>query len=32
VLALVDAVMSVAVDMLQSGKRFMQINNMITDC
>ena len=30
VLALVDAVMSVAVDMLQTGKKFLQINNKIT--
>lgn len=30
VLALVDAIMSVAVDMLQTGKRFLQINKMIT--
>ena len=30
VLALVDAIMSVAVDMLQTGKRFLQLNKMIT--
>ena len=30
VLALVDAVMSVAVDMLQSGKRLTHVNNLIT--
>ncbi|MDD2467499.1 MAG: transposase [Desulfobulbus sp.] len=30
VLALVDAVMRVAVDMLQTGKKFLQINNQIT--
>ena len=31
VLALVDTVMSVAVDMLQTGKRLSCINNLITD-
>ena len=32
VLALVDAVMSVAVDMLQSGKKLSQNKNLITAC
>jgi hypothetical protein len=30
VLALVDAVMSVAVDMLQTGKRLTHVNNLTT--
>ena len=28
VLTLIDAIMSIAVDMLQTGKRLSQINNM----
>jgi hypothetical protein len=32
VLALVDAVMSVAVDMLQIGRRLSHINDLITGC
>ena len=31
VLALVDAVMSIAVDMLQTGKRLSQINNITSE-